>query len=220
MATGNHIFLSLLLASGSKVEGEATALGFEGQVEVSEFGWGVGQAPILASKDMEMPLLEEARVPGTADASAPVPAARRLLASQALNRAPPPGGSAGQVAGLTRVPLRDVTFKKRFDISSTVLMKALNSLEVLTEARFTVLRQGEIDGSGKGSAHAGMFIVTLQSVHVKEMKVGLSAAGIAATVVEEVTLGYKDIEIGYRPAQQRDVMTFSHRTTAKKWAPR
>jgi type VI protein secretion system component Hcp len=220
---GSSIFLSLTLANGSQVEGEAVALGFEKQMELLDFHWGVGQPPRLASKDEALEVAREHRMSSepAPDASAPADAARRLLASQVLSRAPhAAGGRTGPVAGLTRVPLRDVTFKKRFDIASTVLMKALNALDVYAEAKFTVLRRGEAGGSGANSSHVGMFVVTLQSVHVKEIKVGLSGEGQGATVIDDVTFGYKDIEVSYRAAGQKDAMTFSHRTTAKKWGAR
>ncbi|MDB6000744.1 MAG: Type secretion system secreted protein Hcp [Rhizobacter sp.] len=215
MDGGASIYLSLTLANGSKVEGEATAMGFAGQIEVTDFSWGVGAPPAVAKMNMEMPDLEVRKASHPDDT---MPAAQRLLSNQVLKLRPPPMAVPSSRT-LTRVPLRDVTFSKRFDISSTVLMKALNSMDLMTEAKFTVLRRGESDGSGEGTFHRAMFVVTLSSVHIKQVSIDLAGQDGGLAVVDTVTLGYKDIEIEYSPKGQKDSMTFSHKTAAKKWAP-
>jgi len=172
--SGSNIFMQLITATGP-VLGEGLLEGFEGSIELKEFGWGMD--------------VDKESIP-----NAPSSLAGRLGGAMK---------GAMSILGLgtnVRVQMKPLTFTKRFDTASSQIHICLDNHLPVLSASITVLH---IKQGGRFMHQPGFMLVATQG-YFSEVKVEIQSDGNMAEVVEHCTLNFKNIVITYLKTLGKD----------------
>ena len=215
---GTSIFLDLTFDRYGQVDGEAVADGYAGQIEVMGFDWGLGRtsstntervshkaAEKEATSEDVQTILDTGIDPKTGKEVTMKQRFELMKARASFNLL-----KVGVVApsAASQVKLKEFKFTKRFDLSSTALLSALNSQDEIKQARFTVLQREPTEK--EGISHTPHYVVTLKRGRVNSVILALESAGSGKALVDTVTFGYRGVDIEYFPGAPAGVMTYGY----------
>ncbi|MGE5116888.1 MAG: type VI secretion system tube protein Hcp [Betaproteobacteria bacterium] len=186
----NNLLLRLTLERTGRVEGECAIVGYVKDIEVEKLSFDIS----TPEGDLER---RQDEVDESESAADRFKAARRLLAMR-----------RGSVARASFGPLK---VNKRFDKSSTGLLKALSSQEEITEAVFVALRRSELGVKMKSMP---WLRVILRKATVKSVDLKLESQGNERLLSEEIVLDYDEIAVEYMPERSPGTMRFSYSRSA------
>lgn len=166
----SNIFMQLITASGPVV-GEGLLEGWEGSVEIQEFDWG-------------MHALKSTK-----------PKAGGLAAGLAAGAASMLG--LGSTVTMKMEPL---TFKKRFDVGSSLMHSCLDNHIPVLSASITVLH---IKQHGR-LIHQPGFVLAATSGYFESCALEVRDEGRSKEVVESWVLNFKSIKIAYMKTVGKD----------------
>ena len=213
------IFLSLTFTRYGRVDGESKTDGYEGQIEIGGFDWNFG------------------RPNSNTDRASHEKAEREFEASRQSNQDAIDTGidprtgkemSSGDLFKLRRemlgkrilpssnqVSLKEFNFTKRFDLSSTVMLNALNSQDEIKEALFTVLRFGQ-PSKDSTVLHSPIYTVKLRRGRVSALTMAVQSEGNAGwALIDTVAFKYRSIDVEYFPVPKADAAKPAAKTPAK-----
>ena len=213
------IFLSLTFTRYGRVDGESKTDGYEGQIEIGGFDWNFG------------------RPNSNTDRASHEKAEREFEASRQSNQDAIDTGidprtgkemSSGDLFKLRRemlgkrilpssnqVSLKEFNFTKRFDLSSTVMLNALNSQDEIKEALFTVLRFGQ-PSKDSTVLHSPIYTVKLRRGRVSALTMVVQSEGNAGwALIDTVAFKYRSIDVEYFPVPKADAAKPAAKTPAK-----
>ena len=214
-----NIFLSLTFMRYGRVDGEAQTEGFEGQIEIADFNWGLGRpnsntdrAGVKKSekefedaREANQEILDTGIDPKTGKE---VNSEDRFKLRRAMlgNRILP---------STNQVTLKDFCFTKRFDLSSTVMLNALNSQDEIKEATFSVLRFGK--ANEKSTSHfSPLYVVKLRRARVASLDLALQSEGNAGwALIDTVVFKFRSVDVEYFPVPKADTSRPAAKTPAK-----
>ena len=201
------IFLNLTFVRYGRVDGESKTEGYEGQIEVGGFDWNFGRTnsnrdrashekaerDFEANREANQDAIDTGIDPRTGKemASSDLFKLRREML---IKRLPPSN----------QVSLKEFNFTKRFDLSSTVMLSALNSQDEIKEACFTVLRFGQ---ASKDSTvmHAPIYTVKLRRGRVSALEMAVRSEGNSGwELVDTVAFKYRSVDVEYFPPPKAD----------------
>ena len=206
------IFLSLTFTRYGRVDGESSTEGYEGQIEVGGFGWGLGR---LSARDHEQAAKKEEKTvrkgirevllasqgidPETGMRVEETEEKRNSRAQSAHDRLI----SRTTVSG-SQMSLKEFSFIKRFDLSSTVMLSALNSQDEIKEACFTVLRFGQ-PSKDSTVLHSPIYTVKLRRGRVAALTMAVQSEGNAGwALVDTVAFKYRSVDVEYFPVPKAE----------------
>lgn len=212
MSTCN-IFLDLVFTRYGRADGEAVAEGFEGQIEVIGFDWGLGRPDERARASQQQADAEfqkdRAANQHAIDTGIDPKTGKELSGKDrfALIRAM---AAKLILPSANQVSLKEFNFTKRFDLASTVMLNALNSQDEIKEACFTVLQQGQATEKLQ-VRHAPHYVIKLRRGRVKALGLALESAGNKGKdLVDTVAFGYRGVDVSYYPGGKEGAMPFSY----------
>jgi len=162
-----QIFLHLEL-QGRAIHGEASTIGYEGEIELESFNFDLGEESPAAKKKAE-----EAHQ-------------QAVYEAKKENKPEPKRKSSGK--GNT------LTFTKFYDKSSTNFARYLASGAPFDEARISI--DHHVAASGRKQANPAMTI-HLFNGRIKSVELDLADADKSSKLTETVKLSYRKIEIAY-----------------------
>ncbi len=202
------IFLSLTFARYGRVDGESKTEGYEGQIEVGGFDWNFGrpnsntdrashekaERDFEASRQANQDAIDSGIDPRTGkEMSGPdLFKLRREMLSKRI------------VASSNQVALKEFNFTKRFDLSSTVMLSALNSQDEIKEALFTVLRFGQ-PSKDSTVLHSPIYTVKLRRGRVSALTMAVQSEGNAGwALVDTVAFKFRSVDVEYFPVPKAE----------------
>ena len=215
------IFLSLTFTRYGRVDGESKTDGYEGQIEVVDFNWNFGRPNSNSDRASDRASHEKAE--------------REFEASRESNQDAIDTGidprtgkemSSGDLFKLRRdmlvkrlpstsqVSLKEFNFTKRFDLSSTVMLNALNSQDEIKEALFTVLRFGQ-PSKDSTVLHSPIYTVKLRRGRVSALTMAVTAGNAGWALIDTVAFKYRSIDVEYFPVPKADAAKPAAKTPAK-----
>ena len=197
------IFLSLTFTRYGRVDGESKTEGYEGQIEIGGLDWSFGrpnsntdrasnekaEREFEASRQANQDAIDTGIDPRTGkELSGPelFKLRREMLGKRIMP-------SSNQVS------LKEFNFTKRFDLSSTVMLSALNSQDEIKEAIFTVLRFGQ-PSKDSTVLHSPIYTVKLRRGRVSALTMAVQSEGNAGwSLVDTVAFKYRSVDVEYFP---------------------
>lgn len=210
MSTCN-IFLSLTLMKYGRVDGEAKTLGFEGQIEIAGFGWGLGRPNSNADRASHGKAEKEFAATRQAnqdmiDTGIDSKTGKELSGADRFKLIRAMTGKL-LTPSSNQVTLKEFNFTKRFDVSSTAMLNGLNRQEEIKEACFTVLRLRQ--QSESGAPHSPFYVVKLKRARLASINLAVQSEGNAGwALVDTVVFKYQSVEVTHFPAPKEGAMTF------------
>ncbi|MEO7152756.1 MAG: type VI secretion system tube protein Hcp [Burkholderiaceae bacterium] len=202
------IFLNLTFVRYGRVDGESKTEGYEGQIEVGGFDWNFGrnnsnsdrashekaELEFEGKRQRNQDAIDTGIDPDTGEEMKAED--RRKLRIEMLGRRILPSSN--------QVSLKEFNFTKRFDLSSTVMLSALNSQDEIKEACFTVLRFGQ---ASKDSTvmHTPIYTVKLRRGRVAALTMQVQSEGNSGwALVDTVAFKYRSVDVEYFPVPKVD----------------
>ena len=197
------IFLSLTFVRYGRVDGESRTEGYEGQIEVGGFDWNFGRpnsnTDRASSEKAEREFEKNRQANQDAIDTGIDPSTGKELASGDLFKLRRDMLSKRILPSSNQVSLKEFNFTKRFDLSSTVMLSALNSQDEIKEACFTVLRFGQ-PSKDSTVLHSPIYTVKLRRGRVSALTMAVQSEGNAGwALVDTVAFKYRSVDVEYFP---------------------
>ena len=195
----NNLLLRLTLEGTGRVEGECVIAGYQKDIEVETVSFEISTPGINVAPEAAREALQDRLDSGEGDSRERFTAARRLAESRLTGRS------------VVRAAFGPLKVNKRFDKSSTGLLKALASQQVVTEAVFVALRRSEL---GVKMKPMPWLRVMLRKATVKSVELKLASDGGNRLLSEDIVFDYDEIAVEYMPERSGGTMRFSHSRSA------
>ena len=202
------IFLNLTFVRYGRVDGESKTEGYEEQIEVGGFDWNFGrpnsntdrasqekaEREFEANREANQDAIDtgiDSRT-GKELSSADLFKLRREMLGKKI------------MPSSNQVQLKEFNFTKRFDLSSTVMLSALNSQDKIKEACFTVLRFGQ-PSKDSTILHSPIYTVKLRRGRVSALTMAVQSEGNAGwALVDTVAFKYRSVDVEYFPVPKAE----------------
>ena len=202
------IFLNLTFVRYGRVDGESKTDGYEGQIEVGGFDWSFGRPNSNTDRAAHEKAEREFAVSRQAnqdaiDTGIDPRTGKELSGAERFQLIKTMTGKL-IVPSSNQVSLKEFNFTKRFDLSSTVMLSALNSQDEIKEACFTVLRFG---ATTKDSTvlHSPIYTVKLRRGRVSALTMAVQSEGSAGwALVDTVAFKYRSVDVEYFPVPKAE----------------
>ena len=213
------IFLSLTFTRYGRVDGESKTEGYEGQIEVGGFDWNFGRpnsnTDRASHEKAERDFEKNRQANQDAIDTGIDPSTGKELASGELFKLRRDMLGKRILPSSNQVSLKEFNFTKRFDLSSTVMLNALNSQDEIKEALFTVLRFGQ-PSKDSTVLHSPIYTVKLRRGRVSALTMAVQSEGNAGwALIDTVAFKYRSIDVEYFPVPKADAAKPAAKTPAK-----
>lgn len=178
-------YLKLIDKNGNMVEGESEGNGFERQIDITDWSWGVTDQAASGSS-------ATGTGTGTGTGGSATPTSGRSGA--ASSSAGGVSGSGGGESG-GDVSLDTFGFSKPVDKSTIRLMQAMHNGDELTSARITLMQ--ELPGAERPRIDEFLLYVDLTKVRIKSYNLKGNSEEFGVTLEESWEMSYKTIKFIY-----------------------
>ena len=213
------IFLSLTFTRYGRVDGESKTDGYEGQIEVGGFDWNFGRpnsnTDRASFEKAEREFEEKRQANQDAIDTGIDPSTGKEMAAGDLFKLRREMLGKRILPSSNQVSLKEFNFTKRFDLSSTVMLNALNSQDEIKEALFTVLRFGQ-PSKDSTVLHSPIYTVKLRRGRVSALTMAVQSEGNAGwALIDTVAFKYRSVDVEYFPVPKADATKPAAKTPAK-----
>lgn len=176
-------YLKLVDKNGAMVEGESEGNGFEKQIDITDWSWGITDQAASGSTGTGTGT-------GTGASATPTSGRSGAASSSASGVSGAGGGEAGG-----DVSLDILTFSKPVDKSTIRLMQAMHNGDEFTSARITLMQ--ELPGAERPRIDEFLLYVDLTKVRFKSYDLKGNSEEFGVTLEETWEVSYKTIKFIY-----------------------